>query len=704
MVDRDDRDFRVRPGRARSAGMRLNPRSLPFVAQVKIAVRKAGGSQGRSGGSAGGKGGGRFNTRGRGASIAAGLRRDGGGWGREGGGGRFWARRVMVKARVVKFASQRGARGPKLRGVSIRAVDAHLRYLQRDGVTRDGEKGKVYSAVEDGRDVDEASAFIERGRGDKHQFRFIVGPEDAAEMEDLRSFTRDLMRQMESDLGTRLDWIAVDHHNTGHPHTHILVRGVTDEGRVLNIAGDYIAHGIRLRAGELVTLELGPQTDIDIAQKLRAEVAAERLTRLDRMLLAEQEERGVVDLRPGVSENYTLRANRHLLIDRARRLERYNLASEIEPGRFVLVDDAEHVLRDLGTRNDIIKTMHQALADHGIAEERGLGQYVTHGREIGESIVGRVLDKGLAGDGLDGGLYVVVDGVDGRTHYVETGDDTRFDEVRRGHIVALEPVPTKAEPRNADLNIRNLASQRGGLYRPSEHLEAAQPQIERIQGDSDAFIRSHVRRLEALRRAGIVERIDADNWKIPDDIVEQGAAYDARNRGRDFTVRTLSFVDLDSQVTSDGATWLDRELTSANRTPLPPVGFGREVAQAMKRRQQRLVDMGHATRLGDGRIRAPKDLLSRLEQAEVARVGRRIAAECGLSFVQAKPGEYVSGRLAGAANLASGRFAMIDDGVGFQLVPWQPTLEKRIGQQISGLARDSGGIEWSFGRERGLGL
>ncbi|TGT51783.1 hypothetical protein EN809_039650, partial [Mesorhizobium sp. M2E.F.Ca.ET.166.01.1.1] len=97
---------------------------------------------------------------------------------------------------------------------------------------------------------------------------------------------------------TRLDWIAVDHHNTGHPHTHILVRGVTEEGRVLNIAGDYIAHGIRHRAGELVTLELGPQTEIDIAQKLRAEVAAERLTRLDRMMLAEQEERGVVDLRP----------------------------------------------------------------------------------------------------------------------------------------------------------------------------------------------------------------------------------------------------------------------------------------------------------------------------------------------------------------------------------------------------------------------
>jgi hypothetical protein len=54
------------------------------------------------------------------------------------------------------------------------------------------------------------------------------------------------------------------------------------------------------------------------------------------------------------------------------------------------------------------------------------------------------------------------------------------------------------------------------------------------------------------------------------------------------------------------------------------------------------------------------------------------------------------------ASLASGRFAMIDDGLGFQLVPWQPFLAERIGQHITGIARDGGGIEWSFGRKRGL--
>ncbi|WP_309086695.1 DUF3363 domain-containing protein, partial [Chelativorans sp.] len=158
------------------------------------------------------------------------------------------------------------------------------------------------------------------------------------------------------------------------------------------------------------------------------------------------------------------------------------------------------------------------------------------------------------------------------------------------------------------------------------------------------------------------------------------------------------------QITSDGATWLDRELASPTRTSLAEVGFGREVREAIDRRRQSLEDMGYATRLPNGSLRAPRDILERLERSEIARVGRALAAERGLTFIEAKPGEYVSGRLAGVANLASGRFAMLDNGLGFQLVPWQPVLDNRIGQHITGVMRDGGGLEWRFGRKRALGL
>lgn len=115
------------------------------------------------------------------------------------------------------------------------------------------------------------------------------------------------------------------------------------------------------------------------------------------------------------------------------------------------------------------------------------------------------------------------------------------------------------------------------------------------------------------------------------------------------------------------------------------------------------MERGYLTRQTDGAFRMPADLLSRLERAEVTRVGRAMAAERGLAFKEAKIGEYVRGKLVGSTQLASGRFAMIDDGLGFSLVPWQPVLDKRLDQHITGVVRDSG-VDWSFSRKRGLGL
>ena len=475
-------DFHIKTGRSRSRGTGVNPRSPPFVRQVEFAIRKAGGNPNRIGrgpaaaGGRKGEGSGRFNARGRGAKVVASFPKDGGGWQRD-SAGRFRSRRVMVKARVVKLNPQRGSRGPKMRGTTSKAADAHLRYLERDGVTRDGEKGRAYSAFENEAD---GRAFIERGREDRHQFRFIVAPEDAGEMGDLRGFTRDLMRQMEKDLDTRLDWIAVDHHNTGHPHTHIIVRGVTDDGKILNIAGDYIAHGIRHRASELVTLELGHQSEIEVARKLASEVDAERLTRLDKMLIAEQRDQGVIDLRPGEGSSYLVRENRHLMISRAKRLEHYGLATETEPGRWVISGEAEATLKELGERGDIIKTMHRALADHGLAEERGVSQYVPHGSRTAEPVIGRVLGKGLAGDEMGERVYLVIDGVDGGVHHLEFADPARIEDVRRGMVV--EVAPMVARPRAADLNIADMTDE-AGIYRPSAHLERARQRIERIGGD-----------------------------------------------------------------------------------------------------------------------------------------------------------------------------------------------------------------------------
>lgn len=661
-MTRDDDSFRIRPGKVRDRGATRLPRVVhqrpkTFIGEVHQAIRRAGGNPDRMAGT--GKGSGRFNARGRGAQIAAGLKGRNG-WSRDGRGVRTRSRRVAVKARVVKLNPQRGStRGRQF--VSGKAVDAHLRYLERDGLTRDGEKGQVYSAD---RDVADGPAFLDWGREDRHQFRFIVSAEEGAELSDLRQTTRDLMTQMESDLGTRLDWIAVDHHNTGHPHTHILMRGVTDDGKMLNIAGDYIAHGIRERASEIVTLELGRQTEQEVSHQLEREVDAERFTRLDRMLIAAQARDEFSDLRPDKDMLETARQNRALLIDRARKLERMGLATEHAPGIWTISARAEPMLRELGTRGDIIKTMHQALKREGLAERRSVATYALHRDRPNERIVGRSAE-----------------------------------DIGRGSIVAVEPPPSS--PRAADRNILSVTNS-NGVYSPATHREQA---LARLGADNaDAYVRSHIRRLEALRRAGIVERVHAEHWTIPADLPERGLAYDRQRFGNGLRIDELSHLPLDRQVRHEGATWLDKTMLGGGRETTPHGGFGGDVRAAWEARKQALADMGYVRDRGGGKFHAPNDLISQLGNAEINRSGKKFAAERGLAWQPTATGDRVSGKLVGQAQLSSGRFAMIDNGLGFQLVPWNDTLAKRLGQQVDGIPMPGGGIDWTLGRNRELGL
>jgi Protein of unknown function (DUF3363) len=248
-------------------------------------------------------------------------------------------------------------------------------------------------------------------------------------------------------------------------------------GKILNIAGDYIARGIRHRASELVTLELGHQSELEVARKLANEVDAERVTRLDRLLLAEQRALGAVDLRPGAGQSYLVRENRYLLIDRAKHLERYDLATETGPGVWRISDRTEATMKALGQRNEVFNTIHRALAARGLAEERSVDQYAVHAKDSNERVVGRIIGKGLAGDELDGRVYLVVDGVDGRVHHIEFTDAARLEEVRRGMIV--EAAPAVSGPRPSDRNIAIVAQETAGLYEPSRHIELVRDHFQR---------------------------------------------------------------------------------------------------------------------------------------------------------------------------------------------------------------------------------
>ena len=187
---------------------------------------------------------------------------------------------------------------------------------------------------------------------DRHHFRFIVSPEDGAEMADLKPFVRDLVSQMEADLGTRLEWVGAVHHDTGRPHAHLVIRGRREDGSDLVMPRAYISHGIRERAEDLVTLELGPETRLEQERKLGAEVAAERVTRIDHFIARQINPEGEFRLKDSPSHYRTLHAAR------LRTLERLGLAQKLGAGRWQMRESFQDVLRDLSARHDIIKTMN----------------------------------------------------------------------------------------------------------------------------------------------------------------------------------------------------------------------------------------------------------------------------------------------------------------------------------------------------------
>ncbi|CAH2397017.1 hypothetical protein MES5069_160022 [Mesorhizobium escarrei] len=312
------------------------------------------------------------------------------------------SRRVIVAARSARHSGRAFRSAP---------LSAHLSYLKRDGVTRDGEKAVMFDA---GGDRADDVAFAERSKDDRHHFRFIVSPEDAGDMTDLRAFTRDLAKQMQADLGSRLDWVAVDHWNTDNPHIHLLVRGVDDTGADLVISRDYISRGLRSRAEELVAIELGPRPEHEIRNALEKEITAERWTRLDVEIRIAADETGYVNLRPAAIGAADLEIRR-LMIGRVQHLERMGLATQVGPGEWMVGLEAERSLRDLGMRGDIIKTMHRAFTDRG--QDRGVADYVIDTGTTGAPLIGRLVDKGLQNE-LSGEAYAVIDGTDGRAHHV----------------------------------------------------------------------------------------------------------------------------------------------------------------------------------------------------------------------------------------------------------------------------------------------
>lgn len=647
MSGRDEREFKVKPAAPRSRDRR-------FLSRVLTEISKAGGKVLKPARSFAARTGARLGRGQVAASIA----------GRSLGSR---SRRVVIKTRLVVL-KQAGARSTR----------THLRYIERDGVSRDGQRGRAYGPETDEADLE---AFEECGRSDRHQFRFIFSSEDADLIEELRPFTRELMTRMEADLGTRLEWVAVDHWDTDNPHTHVVLRGKDQTGKDLVIARDYIAHGMRRRACDLATEWLGPRTEQEIRQGLSREVDRERWTSLDRQLQSSLDN-GSIEFAQD-SQDAAARQRRALLVGRLQRLQSMGLAQQVAPGRWTLSSGHEGTLRSMGERGDIVRSMQRAIR----GQSRELA--IPDGLSDAAAVVGRIAGKGLV-DELHQRGYLVVDGIDGRAHYLRLPAGSDLESFPAGAIVQVRG---GGEVRKTDQTIASLAQD--GLYRTDVHL--ARLQAVSPARDAARDVEFHVRRLEALRRAGVVERVADGLWRVPGDLPQKGSQYDSE-RGGAFAVELRSHLPIERQARVIGATWLDQQLLDgemavANR------GFGADVKSALNERVDFLVSQGLAERRGQ-RVVLARDFLATLRSRDIVIAGQALQKETGLIHRPIADGGRVTGIYRRTVLLASGTFAMLDDGMGFSLVPWRPVIEQRLGQSVTAVVR-GGTASWEFGRQRG---
>jgi type IV secretory pathway VirD2 relaxase len=291
---------------------------------------------------------------------------------------------------------------------------AHGRYIVRGSAA--GSRGAGFDQISDQCDI--AQRLDEwQAAGDPRLFKLIVSPEFGERL-DLRELTRGLLSRMESDLGSALQWVAVAHFNTEHPHVHVALRGIRDTGEPLVLGRAYVKSGVRARAEELCTAALGYRTERDAAEAARLEIPAARYTSLDRLIKKRAQPTPSPDyfavaanpVEPALKP--AARIQEQHVVARLQVLQSMHLAEPVAPGAWWLRSDFETILRAMQRAAD----RQKALAAHAaMLSDPRLPMQVTDCRSI-RWLEGRVITHGEEEN--SGRTYMLLEGTDARVHFI----------------------------------------------------------------------------------------------------------------------------------------------------------------------------------------------------------------------------------------------------------------------------------------------
>jgi len=417
---------------------------------------------------------------------------------------------------------------------------AHGRYIARESARPDGEnRGLGFDASRDDIPVPATLSAWEKA-GDPVLWKLVVSPENGARL-DLRRHARGLLGAMEGDLGTRLEWVAVEHDHNDHPHLHIAVRGVRDDGSRLGLPGEYLRHGIRARSEEIATRALGPRTPRDHLRAREAGVRARHVGALDREIEREAGRDGLVAFgrQPAVG------SPRHQLWRRLEFLEDLGLARREAPRAWRLTADLQPALRTIQRTRDL----QRALSDPEVSLTDARPQVRFTELGAGQEITGRI--AGAVHDEASDRAHLLVEGTDGLLHVVpQTGGIARRrgeGGLRTGTIVTLRG---RAFDRDGRAGVAIEAEEHGRLEElrhagpntvldrevtdlvrsSSSAAEAQQPARSRF---SQTWREARRERADLLVRAGLLDEEERDRAYS----LSRGAQapMDARTQGRELT-------------------------------------------------------------------------------------------------------------------------------------------------------------------------
>lgn len=581
------------------------------------------------------------------------------------------ARRVVVKARVVKMNNSYGKKSAAL----------HLKYIERDGAGKDGKEAELFDSKSSNKDqvewLEKNIEWANHTEGEPHQFRVIISPEDAHEL-NLTEYTRELMDRVQTDLGQELKWRAANHYNTDNPHTHLIVSGIDKNGKEVWIDREYISNGLRNRARELSTQELGHRSEHEIDSSLNKEITQERLTSLD-WKIDNVSHGNIVDMSV-YPDDINARKMHGKMIARLDHLVGYGLANKENGNEYTLQDDWKHTLRKMGERGDIIKTLHkEANADPS--------KYRVYDKNSHDNVlVGRLVRSGLH-DELNDRFYMIVEGQDGSANYIKTEKDIDVSQFKRGTIVKIENYQD-SWIKKSDSVIEKFANTNQGIYDKKRHSEHLKKHPESLPNGvtPDDYTNAISRRVNRLARFGLAQQLGSGLWKIDEHLTEELSKRDKENPNpRKVRVNTVDGRLIHEQVKAEGRAWIDI-INSENNAPY---SFGSELNKAIKDRKQFMQkELGLKWN--------QKDLLKQLDKLERKQLSEDYAEKTLRRYKPLKQGEF-KGTLQKKITAESGKsYALItsdhNNGMDkeFSLVPWRDNMKRSVGKTVSfGLSKQN---------------